>query len=191
MPLTSGRFTGVAASVAGLPKEPLYATHSGSAEIQLFPEAASSDFDNGEFVILSSGSVTQMATAPAAGAVSASLAAGTLILGMALKSATGTTGTKIPVVIANDDTIFYIPVYAAAAADAQYQDVAYGDNGEVFRYKDAGGSGEMQTVVSAAPNGTDGINKVVIVEKCKTTSATAEYAVVGVKVRSALRSPVV
>lgn len=132
-----------------------------------YPEAASADFQEGEIVVISTSGgvdyVTHSVTAPAAGAVSASLAAGDLVLGIALKGATGTTGTKIPVALANEVEVL-TRIYAAAAADAQVQDVAVGDLAELFRYKATSGGGIFM-VASAAANGTDGINKVSIVER--------------------------
>jgi hypothetical protein len=135
---------------------------------KVFPEAASADFRYGEAVILSSSggvdSVTQLATAPSAGAVSSSVADGQLLLGWAMADASGTTGTPIPVILAKDVEVL-LRVYNATAANSELADVAIGDHAELFRYKGTDVATNIFTVCSAAPNGTAGINQVKIVEK--------------------------
>jgi hypothetical protein len=133
---------------------------------KVFPEAASADFRYGEAVILSSSSgvnsVTQLATAPAAGAVSSSVADGQLLLGWALKDATGTTGTPCPVLLAKDVEVL-VRLYNATASSAEAADVAMGDHTELFRYKGTDVATNIFTVCTAAPNGTAGINMCKIV----------------------------
>lgn len=181
MPLVMGPNTsGVAATTTALASETRYRTGSGCATIVHYPETASSDFKKGELVILSSGGVTQLATAPAALAVSAVLNTSLVpVVGMALADASGTTGALCPILVANADTEFCLRVYAAAATDAQLQDVAIGDAAELQRYNSGG---TIQTVVSAAPDSTLTDNQVIITEKPSVEAATDEYAWVWVKV---------
>ena len=181
MPMIMGPNTsGVAATTTAIAKETRWRHSAGSGVVQHYAEAASSDFKKGELVILSSGSVTQLTTAPAALAVSAVLnTANVLVIGMALADASGTTGTSIPVLVADANTEFCLRIYAAAATDAQLQDVAVGDRAELQRYNDGG---SIQTVVSAAPDATAEENQVVITEKPTAEAATDEYAWVWCKV---------
>jgi len=71
-------------------------TISGNPPTELYyPEAAGTQaFKQGEFVVLVAGAVTEIGDSPA------------LILGMAAQDASGVTGTKIPVIIANEDVLF-------------------------------------------------------------------------------------
>jgi hypothetical protein len=151
------------------------------------PEGASQTFQKFELVALSSGKVANYSgeADPAAAAVTAAGAEGDLVLGMALQKATGTTDTPIDVIIADDNVEFLLRVYNATATSAELQDVTVGDLAELFRYN---GAGDIQTVISAAPNGTDGINKVVIVEKPNDRSATDQFPGVWVKVRPTMRA---
>jgi len=176
-----------------LPKTPRWRTADGAggSSTRHYPEAASQTFQHGELVGLnSSGQVINLGTIvdPGAGLESASLVAGDLVLGMALASANNTTASttnNIPVILATDNVEFFLRLYNDTATDAQLQDVAVGDKAELFRYN---GAGDIQTVCSAAPSGTDGINKVVITEKPDDRSATDQYPGVWVKVRSALQT---
>lgn len=141
---------------------------SGAAiETRTYPEAASADFRYGEAVILSSSggvhSVAGLATAPAAGAVSSSVSDGQLLLGYALKDASGVTGTPCPILMARNVQVL-MHLYAAAATDAELRDAAPGDLAELFRYKGTDVATNIFTVASAAPNGTAGINMVKIVD---------------------------
>lgn len=152
-----------------------------------YPEAASCDFRYGEAVILSSSggvnSVTQLATAPAAGAVSSSVNDGQLLLGWALKDASGTTGEPCPILLAsNVDVLMH--VYAATATDAELRDVAPGDHAELFRYKGTDVATNIFTVCSAAPNGTAGINQVQIVEYYSPNYSSTNANLVGEQVVS-------
>ena len=188
MPLIGGAATsGVAATTTAISKETRYRT-SGNQEPQQMniPEAASADFKKFELVKLSSGKVTQIATIPAAKAVSSSVSDGDLLVGMALADSTGTTDTLIPVIIANADTDFLLRIYAAAATDAQEQDVTLSDLAEVFRYC-GDTTAVVQSVISAAANGTNGINQVRVIEKLKDQPATAEYGWAWVNVRAVSR----
>jgi hypothetical protein len=130
------------------------------------PEAASSDFKYGEPVTLSSGSVTQVATAPSAGADSSNVADTVIIYGFALADATGTTGNEVPILLAENVEVL-CRVYddsGDTASDAELQDVAVGDLAPIRRYKASSG-GNIFMVVGAAASGTAAENKVVIMEK--------------------------
>jgi hypothetical protein len=93
MPLIMGPNTsGVAATTTAIAKETRWRHSAGGGVVVHYPEAASGDFKKGEIVILSSGKITQLATAPAALAVSAVLnTANVPIVGMALADATQVT----------------------------------------------------------------------------------------------------
>lgn len=180
MPLVMGPNTsGVAATTTAIAKETRYRC-TGSPMVVHYPETASADFKKGELVILSSGGVFQVATAPAALSVSAVLNTSLVpVLGMALADASGTTGALCPVLIATADTEFLLRIYAALATDAQLQDVAIGDAAELQRYNDGS---SIQTVISAAPDSTLTDNQVIVTEKPSAEAATDEYAWVWVKV---------
>lgn len=77
-----------------------------SPEIRYYPEAASQSFKAGELVYLASGKVTICGADPS------------LILGMAMEDATGTTNTDLAVAIANKDTVFEGNVYHGTPASA-------------------------------------------------------------------------
>lgn len=136
-------------------------------QTKAFPEAASCNFRYGEAVILSSSggvhSVTQLATAPSAGSVSSSVADGQLLLGWALKDATGVTGTPCPILLARNVEVL-LRIYNATATSAEARDVAPGDKAELFRYKGTDVATNIFTVASDAPNATAGINMVKLVE---------------------------
>jgi len=176
-----------------LPKTPLWRTadSSGAVETRAFPEAASQTFQVGELVGLnSSGQVINLGTKadPSAAGVSSSLQASDLVLGMALTSASNgsaSTTPNISVIVATGNTQFFLRVYNATATSAELQDVVIGDKAELFRYN---GAGDIQTVISDAANGTDGINKVIVVEKPAGASATDQYPGVWVRVRSAYQA---
>jgi hypothetical protein len=160
---------------------------SGAAlRTEYFPEAASADFKFGEPVTLSSGSVTQVATAPSEGADSANVADTVIIIGIAMAPATGTTGTSIPVLLAENLEVL-TRVYddsGDTASDAELQDVAVGDLAPIRRYKLTGG--DIMMVVGAAASGTAAENKVVIVEKYGDgQAATDDYGLVWVRFRDA------
>lgn len=193
MPLLGASNTsGIASSTAFPPNidlSRLKTIDGGPFEIAWFPEAASCDFSYGEPVILSTESVANLATAPAALAVSSSVAENQKILGWALAPATGTTGNRIAVALANDNTVALGFVYAAAATNAQEQDVAVYDTCELFRYLPATGA-DFVTFVSASANATAGINSAYIYEKFGgpqgTQPATSEYAAVWYGIRPSL-----
>ena len=77
-----------------------------------YPEAASQTFKMGDLVELVSGKVTQI--------VAAGNTAGSSdkVLGMAMRDASGTTDTAIPVVVANDATLFLLPVWHTTPGSA-------------------------------------------------------------------------
>jgi hypothetical protein len=176
-----------------LPKTVRWRLKSGSGTVpqKAFPEAASQTFQKDELVGLnSSGQVINLGTLadPGAAAISASLAAGDLVLGLALTSASNTTASttdNIDVILATDNVEFFLRVYNATPANAELQDVAIGDLAEPFRYN---GAGDIQTVISAAPNGTDLINKMVITDKNADDSATDQYPGVWCSIRNALQT---
>lgn len=176
-----------------LPKTPLWRTadSTGAVETRAFPEAASQTFQVGELVGLnSSGQVINLGTKadPSAAGVSSSLAAGDLVLGMALTSAangSASTTPNISVIVATGNVQYFLRIYNASATSAELQDVAIGDKAELFRYN---GAGEIQTVISDAANGTDTLNKVIVVEKPAGASATDQYPGVWVRVRSAYQT---
>lgn len=178
--------SGVSAGTTAISKETRWRTGVQQARQQNFPEAATSDFKKFELVKLSSGKVTQIATIPSALGVSSSVTDGDLILGMALKDASGTEDTVIPVIVANDFTDFLLRIHNSTATSAQEQDVTLSDLAELFRYAGAS-TAVIQTVVSAAPNGTNGINQVRIIEKLDGQLAAAEYGWVWVNVRAVSR----
>lgn len=188
MPLIGGpNASGVSAGTTAIAKETRWRTRGNQAEHQqTFPEAATSDFKKFELVKLSSGKVTQIATIPSALGVSSSVTDGDLILGMALADASGTTDTPIPVIIADGNTDFLLRIHNATATSAQEQDVTLSDLAELFRYAGAT-TATIQTVVSAAPNGTNGINQVRIIEKLDGQPDAAEYGWVWAGVRAVSR----
>lgn len=178
--------SGVSAATTAISKETRWRTGVQQARQILVPEASGADFKKYELVKLSSGKVTQIATAPSALGVSSSVSDGDLILGMALKDASGTVDTLIPIVVANDFTDFLLRIHNSTATAAQEQDVTLSDLAELFRYAGESTSA-IQTVVSAAPNGTNGINQVRVVEKLAGQPDTAEYGWVWVNVRAVSR----
>lgn len=162
--------------------------NSGAAlRTKVFPEAASCDFRYGEAVILSSSggvdSVIQLATAPAAGAVSSSVADGQLLLGWALADSTGVTGNPIPVLLAKDVEVL-VRVYAASGANAELRDVSPGDHCELFRYKGTDVATNIFTVCSAAANATAGINMCKVVAYYSPDYSSTNDALVGDQVVS-------
>jgi len=79
----------------------------GPRKVKYYEEDASETFKKGELVYLDSDGQLVVCSSDA-----------TTILGMALTDATGTAGTKIPVLIAQDGTEFEANVYHATAASA-------------------------------------------------------------------------
>jgi len=139
----------------------------GNYRVKMFPEAASADFEAGEVVILSGDSVTQSDTAPSANAFSSALADNVRILGMALKDASGTTGTYVPVAIPLDGSFEMLLRIGSTTtgSDMEVQDVAIGDLAPCFRYTSSAATGShTRTTVGAAPGGS-GTDKFVIREK--------------------------
>jgi hypothetical protein len=117
--------------------------------------AASQTIKRGDMLVFSSGKAAQAITAPAAGATGGT---GTLvILGMADADIT-TTGTvtdadRIPVIIANDDVLFYLPIYAAAAADAEPQDLTFGNAYDLIRWTHATNGASWYAVNAGVADG--------------------------------------
>jgi hypothetical protein len=82
-------------------------TISGNSPHTLaFPESAGQTFEAGAPVVLSASGTVQEAATPAAS-----------LVGVAAMPATGVTGNKVTVWIANDDTLFGVPMAGAIQAD--------------------------------------------------------------------------
>jgi len=151
------------------------------------PEAASSTFQIGELVSdTTSDTVTMLGGLANPGNSTLTSSLGTTartdsIRGLALQSASGTTGALVDVV--QGDFEVFLRVYSATATNAETQDIKVGDLAEVFRWQDA--NGVIQTVISPAKNATDGINKVQIVEIPADRSATDQFPGVWVRIRPA------
>jgi predicted RecA/RadA family phage recombinase len=94
------------ATISLRPMSAVSTISGGVYEIRRYPEAASQSFKKGELVYLASGKVTICGADPS------------LILGMAMEDATGTTDTSIAVAIANKDTVFEGNVYHGTPASA-------------------------------------------------------------------------
>lgn len=171
-----------------LPKTPLWRPIAGQAGNIHLPEAASQTFQVGELVsINSSGQVINLGgkSDPTATNVSSDLGTTRLtdqVLGMALTAASNgsaSTSNNIEIVPATGND-FFLRVYNSTATDAELQDVQVGDFAELYRYN---GAGDIQTVISAAPDGS--VDKVQIVEKPDDRSATDQFPGVWVRVRPA------
>jgi hypothetical protein len=91
-----------------------YGANGSPTEERQYPEAASQTFKRGDLVYLVSGLVTVAATA----GVGNNVAAGTKVLGIALKDASGTTSAAVPVAIANANFRWTLPVTHATPASA-------------------------------------------------------------------------
>lgn len=89
-------------------------------QIVIYPEGASQTFSVRDFVQLSSGLVQRL---PAPSGI-----AGTPILGKPLRAASGTQFTDIPVVVANGDTLFSLPV----TSDGGSANLAVGQLGTTY-----------------------------------------------------------
>jgi hypothetical protein len=89
-----------------------YGANGSATEERQYPEAASQTFKRGDLVYLVSGQVTVAASA------ASNVAAGTKVLGIALKDASGTTGAAVPVAIANTNFRWSLPVTHATPASA-------------------------------------------------------------------------
>lgn len=154
------------------------------------PEAAGCTFQRGELVSdTTSNEVTMLGDLANPGNSTLTASLGTTvrtdsIRGIALQAASGTTGALVDVV--QGDFEVFLRVYAASSTDAETQDIKAGDYCEVFRWQDA--NGVIQTVLSAAKNVTDGLNKVQVVEVPAERSATDKYPGVWVRVRPAWNS---
>jgi hypothetical protein len=82
-------------------------TVSGNSPYTLtFPEAAGQTFERGAPVVLNASGQAQEAATPAAS-----------VCGVAAMPATGVTGNNVIVWVANDDTLFGIPMAGGIAAD--------------------------------------------------------------------------
>jgi len=92
-----------------------------SPEIREYPEAASQDFKLGDFVYLVNGKVTVCGADPSS------------ILGIALKDATETEDSSIPVALANRDTLFEANIYYDAnGSDESNNALAAADIGKKY-----------------------------------------------------------
>jgi hypothetical protein len=173
--------SGVSATTTAISTEVRYRTGGGEPVIVHYPEAASGDFKKGELVLISSGGILQIGTAPAAKAASAVLnTANVPIVGMALADASGTTANLIPVVVANADTEFLFRVYDDTATTAVLSNIAIGDFAEVIRYNSGA---TIQTVITDSPDGTSlAENQVVVTEVPQFHSSTDQYPWVWCKV---------
>ena len=80
-----------------------------SHKIIHLPEAATQSFKKGEFVYLVSGKVTVLPT---------TVQSQSKIAGMALRDASGTTDTAIPIAVAEEGVVFEANVYHSTAASA-------------------------------------------------------------------------
>lgn len=83
----------------------------GNFQVEIYPEAATGVFKFGEFVNLSSGKV-QRITTTATGNITSTDG----VLGVALKNASGTTDDDVPVLIADENVEFRLPVTHATPA---------------------------------------------------------------------------
>ena len=144
-----------------------YGANGSEAEERQYPEAGSQTFKRGDLVYLVSGQVT------AAAAVGAN-PTNQLVLGIALCDATKTTGSPIPVAIANPNLRWVLPAYAASnpAVNAV---TAIGDVGSKFELNRA----------AAGKWGVDRLNntyaKVVVTAIHPAYAAGEEYGWVEVK----------
>ena len=87
-------------------------TRSGGSPYTLtFPEVAAQTFEKGAPVVLSASGTVQEATSP--------IGAAAAVVGVAAMPATGVTGSAVTVWIADDDTIFGIPMAAGVQADVK------------------------------------------------------------------------
>lgn len=140
---------------------------------QEFPEAASQTFKKGDLVYLVSGKVTAYPASPTT----------QKLLGQAQADASGVTDTNIPVVIADDNVDFLLPVYHATPASAI---TAVTDVGL------AGGYGAKQVTVSSVTawavdlqNTTN--NLLMVQEIAKDYAAGTQYGLYWVKVQPSFR----
>lgn len=170
-----------------LPKTPAWRLRGGAICPTIRkgePVKSGATFQAFELVTMTSNEVDNLGALadPSAAAITASLADGDLVLGMALQGASG--NSTVDIIMADDNVEFLLRLYNATATSAEKQDVKIGDLTELFRYN---GAGDIQTVCSPAPNGTDGINKGVITELPDARSATDQFPGVWVKIRSGER----
>lgn len=112
----------------------------GTPETFIGAEAASQTFDRGDFVILDSDG--NVATAIASG--SDYLSTDPEVLGMALADASGTSLTDIPVMLANDNVEFLLPVKSGNTTAKTQVGVGY----------ELAHVGNGQYAVDVSPDGT-------------------------------------
>jgi hypothetical protein len=162
------------------------ALNGGGLRTKIYPEAASSNFRYGEPVIISTSGgvdyVTQIATLPSANSASTSLGASVLVLGFALANSTGTTGSPIPVLLAQGTEVLTRVFNSGGGASAEVQDVAVGDVAELFRYRAGTGTTDVFMVISDAPNGTYPftlVNKAIVVERYSVNNSAVNPAFLG------------
>ena len=96
--------------------------------VQIFPEAAGQSFKAGDLVTSSSGSVAALAASD--GAITN---AGNKVLGVALRDASGTAGTSIPVKVIGDEDLVLLPVYHATASSAKPANGTVGSQYQLVR----------------------------------------------------------
>lgn len=106
-----------------------YAVKGGTDNsIQMYPEAAGQTFKAGDLVTLSSGSVAALATSD--GAITSS---SNKVLGVALRDASGVTGTTIPVKVVDEDTCVLLPVNHGTVANAKPANGTIGNQYQLVR----------------------------------------------------------
>jgi len=146
------------------------ALNGGGLRTKIYPEVANANFRYGEPVIINSSGgvdyVQHITTLGGTNLPSASLAAGTLILGFALANASNsaTAGNPVPILLAQGCEVL-TRIYNGTSTNSELQDVNVGDKAEIFRFQKGATTTDVFMVISDAPNGTDGINKVVVTEK--------------------------
>lgn len=172
----------------------------GMRQVTLY-EAASQTFDYGEIISLdTSGNVTNMGALsdPAANAVSSAMSTAsatspsTLCYGIALQPASNlsaiSTTRNIPVLILDNNIEVFLRVYNSTGTSCEVQDVAIGTAYEPRRYGGANISTtvrDCQTVIAVPANGTDLINKFILMEIPNEYALTDTYAGMWFKVRFA------
>lgn len=103
-----------------------YGANGSETEERWYPEASGQSFKRGDLVFLSSGSVT------VAVATGSNVAGGTKVLGIALKDASTTPGQPVPVVIANPNLRWVLPVSTSSGGIGNSANVAASDIGTAY-----------------------------------------------------------
>lgn len=183
-----------------LPKQPSWrCVGGGQPQIIQVNESSSQTFQQGELVSVVVTSNVPYAinmgaladpSADGVSSITGAVAKTDHIWGMALTPATNaaavTSNRNISILLATDDIEFFLRVRASTAGASEVQDIAVGDLCPPLRYN---GAGDIQTCFLAAPDGTDGNNKLIITEIPIDRSATDQYPGVWVKVRRAWQWP--